>query len=73
MDKQIPNDFTYLWSIKTAKRNKQNSNRLIDTEKGSGYQRVGVGESGRREKGHNNSQSQYRLVMGTIVQPGEYS
>ena len=33
-ERQIPHDFTYMWNLENKTNNKQNKNRLIDTENG---------------------------------------
>ena len=47
-ERQIPYDFTYMWSLKN--KNKQNRNRLIDAENNFGCQR-GRGLGGRVKTG----------------------
>ena len=59
-----------------AKQKEQNSSGLIDTKKGlvvtKGEDLEKVEGEGKGIKGHNNSQSQYKLVTVTVVQHREY-
>lgn len=63
------------YKSKAKRQNRRNRIAVDHRHREGEYQggRIGEGQQERKGiKGHNNSQSQYKLVMGMVVQHGEY-